>query len=72
MDNSKAVVIKNEWIEGAMSIIRFFFQHSTIELDGEGRKAKVHYHGPSGWKVSIDTSFDPNIQLNEQMEMLKD
>ena len=34
MDNNKAVAVKREWVEVALNIIRFFFQHSTFEYDG--------------------------------------
>ena len=48
MDNNKAVAVKREWVEVALNIIRFFFQHSTFEYDGMNRKARVKYHGPNG------------------------
>jgi hypothetical protein len=37
MDNNKAVAVKREWVEVALNIIRFFFQHSTFEYDGMNR-----------------------------------
>lgn len=72
MDNNhkNAVIVRREWVEMALDIIRFFFQHSTVEFDGMSRKAKVQYHGPNGWHVSVDTSFDPGILLDEGTEVM--
>ena len=71
MDNKNAVVVKREWVEVALDIIRFFFQHSTVEFDGISRKAKIKYHGPNGWNLSVDTSFDPSSQLRDGSEVLE-
>ena len=70
MDNRNAVVIRREWMEVALDIIRFFLQHSTVEFDGKARKAKVKYHGPNGWNLSVDTSFDSCVQLGDVTEVL--
>ncbi len=70
MDNRNAVVVKHEWVEVALDIIRFFFQHSTVEFDGITRKAKINYHGPNGWNISLNTSFDPSNQLDDGTEVL--
>ena len=70
-NNRNAVVVRREWVEVALDIIRFFFQHSTVEFDGMSRKAKVKYHGPNGWNVSVNTSFDPGIQFGEEKEVLE-
>ena len=64
MDNKNSVVVRREWVQVALDIIRFFFQHSTIEIDGTSRKARVNYHGPNGWNVSIDSSLTPGLQLD--------
>ena len=69
-NNRNAVVVRREWVEVALDIIRFFFQHSTVEFDGMNRKAKVKYHGPNGWNLSVDTSFDPSLQLGEGTEVM--
>lgn len=69
-NNRNAVVVRREWVEVALDIIRFFFQHSTVEFDGMSQKAKVKYHGPNGWNLSVDTSFDPSIQLGEGTEVM--
>lgn len=70
MDNKNAVVVRREWLEVALDIIRFFFQYSMVEFDGLTRKAKVKYHGPNGWNLSVDTSFDPGVQLGDETEVL--
>ena len=67
--DSKNSVVSREWMEIVLDIIRFFFQHSIVEFDGMSRKVKVRYHGPKGWNISVDTSFDPNIQLGEGSEV---
>ena len=54
-----------------MNIIRFFFQHSTFEYDGMNRKARVKYHGPNGWNVSVDTSFNLEERIDGQAEVLE-
>lgn len=69
-NDRNAVVVKREWVEAALDIIRFFFLHSTVEFDGMSRKAKVKYHGPNGWNLSVDTSFDPSPLLGEGTEMM--
>lgn len=66
-----AVVVRHEWVEVALDIIRFFFQHSTVEFDGMSRKAKIKYHGPNGWNLSVNTSFDPGSQFEDGLEMLE-
>ena len=71
MDNNKAVAVKREWVEVALNIIRFFFQHSTFEYDGMNRKARVKYHGPNGWNVSVDTSFNLEERIDGQAEVLE-
>ncbi len=48
-----------------------FFHHSTFEYDGIHRKARVKYHGPNGWNVSVDTSFSLNNQIDEQTDVLE-
>ena len=71
MDNNKAVAVKREWVEVALNIIRFSFQHSTFEYDGMNRKARVKYHGPNGWNVSVDTSFNLEERIDGQAEVLE-
>lgn len=70
MDNRNAVYVRQEWIEVALDIIRFFFQHSTVEFDGMNRKVKVKYHGPNGWKLSVDTSYDQSVLIDAGKEVL--
>ena len=70
MDNKNAVVVRRDWVEVALNIIRFFFQHSMVEIDGINRKAKIKYHGPNGWTLSLDTSFDPGSQFGDGSEGL--
>ncbi len=72
MNNKNAVVVRSEWVEVALDIIRFFFQHSTVEFDGMSRKAKIKYHGPNGWNLSIDTSFDQVSQLGNGSKILEE
>lgn len=31
--------------------------------------AKVTYNGPNGWKVSLDTSFAPDVEVPEYEEV---
>ena len=71
MENKRSVVVRHEWVEVALDIIRFFFQHSTVEVDGMSRKVRVKYHGPKGWKLSFDTSFEPGAQLGDGSEVLE-
>lgn len=70
MDNN-TVAVKREWITVVLDVIRFFFQHSTFEYDGMNRKARVKYHEPNGWNVSVGTSFDPDVRIDEQREVLE-
>ena len=72
MNNKNAVVVRSEWVEVALDIIRFFFQHSTVEFDGMSRKAKIKYHEPNGWNLSVNTSFDPVSQLGDGSEILEE
>ena len=70
MDNRNSVVVRHEWVEIALNIIRFFFQHSTVEFDGKTRKVRVKYYGPNGWNLSVDTSCDPGVLLGDGTEVL--
>ena len=63
MEKKHEVVVRKEWVEVALGIVRFFLNHSTIEFDGKTQKAKVRYHGPNGWNVSVDTSYDSKLQI---------
>lgn len=68
MKNEHEVVVRKEWVEVALEIVRFFLHHSTIEFDGKAQKAKVRYQGPKGWNVSVDTSFSPEFQICNKEE----
>ncbi|NCD04142.1 MAG: hypothetical protein EOM00_14350 [Clostridia bacterium] len=61
MNTQQSVPIRKEWALSLLDILRFFLQHSVIEYDGTNRMAKVNYNGPSGWKFSLNTSFQPII-----------
>ncbi len=67
--NENTVVVRREWLNTVLDIIHFFLQHSSIEYDGARRTAKVKYNGPSGWKVSLDTSFAPAFEEAEIREV---
>ena len=71
MNSKKTVVIRREWAELAIDIIRFFIQHSTIEFDGANRKALVKYRGPQGWSVSISTSYASESHTVGRTEVLR-
>lgn len=64
MNTQHPVPIKKEWALSLLDILRFFLQHSVIEYDGTSRVVKVKYNGPSGWKFSLDKSFQPTIETN--------
>lgn len=68
--NENAIVVRCEWLNTVLDIIHFFLQHSTIEYDGKKHTAKVKYHGPSGWKVSLDTTFGATIENTEFQEVV--
>ena len=68
MNGNNEAVVRREWMNAVVDIIRFFFQHSTVEFDGPERKARVRYFGPKGWNVSVETTLDRNARLGEGME----
>ena len=74
MNTQQPVLIKKEWALSLLDILRFFLQHSVIEYDGNSRMAKVNYNGPSGWKFSLNTSFQPVIdaQVEDDIESEED
>ena len=69
--NNNAVAVKREWVTVVLDVIRFFFQHSTFEYDGMNRRARVKYHGPNGWNISVGTSFDPDARIEDETGVLE-
>lgn len=69
--NENTVVVRREWLNIVLDIIHFFLRHSSVEYDGVRRTVKVKYNGPSGWAVSLDTSFTPAFEENEYLEVEK-
>ncbi len=67
--NENTVVVRHEWMDTVLDIIHFFLRHSSIEYDGAKQTARVKYNGPNGWKVSLDTSFDPGFEEAEYLEV---
>lgn len=69
MNGNTTVVVRHEWLNMVIDIVRFFLCHSSIEYDGANRAAKVKYNGPSGWKFSLDASFDPSFMESAYQEV---
>lgn len=67
--NENTLVVRHEWLNTLLDIIHFFLRHSRIEYDGARRMAKVTYNGPNGWKVSLATSFAPDVEVPEYEEV---
>ncbi|SFO17406.1 hypothetical protein SAMN05216351_10435 [Pseudobutyrivibrio sp. JW11] len=57
-NKQNSVVVKREWTDIVIEVVRFFIQHSTIEISGEERKVSVKYNGPNGYKLSLDAKAD--------------
>lgn len=54
-----------DWLTAVGNAISFFLQHTSLEYDGNTRTARVNYHGPNGWKFTVNTSFNPVIEAEE-------
>ncbi|MDY5113720.1 MAG: hypothetical protein SPE66_08405 [Bilifractor sp.] len=61
--------VRPEWLNAVGNAIFFFLQHTSLEYDGNTRTAKVNYHGPNGWKFSMNTSFNPVIEAENVNEI---
>ena len=65
MENrSNAVKVKREWADYVLQVVRFFVQHSTIEVDGMERKISVKYHGSNGYVLSFDTRPERQFDIH--------
>lgn len=70
MKNKSWTTLPKEVGEFLTEICSFFLSHSVIELDGEMRSAKITYNGPSGWKISVQTSQElPAVEAENVEEM---
>ena len=70
MKNKSWTALPKEVGETLTGICSFFLSHSVIELDGEMRSAKVTYNGPSGWKISFQSSRElPEIEAEKVEEV---
>lgn len=68
MKANNNVTTKKEWSLVILDIFRFFLQHTNIEFDGYSKTVKVKYDGPNGWKFSIDTAYQPVIDVQSCIE----
>ena len=62
--------VSKDLVTTLMQVCSFFMKHSVIEFDGESKSVKVFYNGPSGWRLSLQSSHAlPEVEADKVEEV---
>jgi len=62
--------VSKDLVTTLMQVCSFFMKHSVIEFDGEAKSVKVFYNGPSGWRLSLQSSHAlPEVEADKVEEV---